>query len=78
KVVANKCDKLPSAVSLDEVCKKAAALFNIKEDEVFAVSAKKKNGFEKLKADIAGFLKGAMPQGSMTQGTKPQGDKVAR
>jgi GTP-binding protein len=57
KVVANKCDKLPCAVSLDEVCQKAAKLFNIKEDEVFAVSAKKKNGFEKLKADIAGFLK---------------------
>jgi GTP-binding protein len=57
KVVANKCDKLPSEVSLVQVCQKAAELFNIKEDEVFAVSAKQKNGFEKLKADIAGFLK---------------------
>ncbi|MDR2191360.1 MAG: ribosome biogenesis GTP-binding protein YihA/YsxC [Endomicrobium sp.] len=57
KVIANKCDKLPAAISLDEVCQKAAGLFEIKECEVFAVSAKKKNGFEKLKADIAGFLK---------------------
>jgi GTP-binding protein len=57
KIVANKCDKLPSSVGLDEVCQKAAGLFNIKEDDVFAVSAKKKNGFEKLKSDIDSFLK---------------------
>jgi GTP-binding protein len=57
KVVANKCDKLPAAVNTAEVCRKAAEVFEIKEDEVFAVSAKKKNGFEKLKSDIIGFLK---------------------
>ena len=56
KVVANKCDKLPAAVKLDEICQKAAELFNIKESEVFAVSAKKKNGFEKLKINISSFF----------------------
>jgi len=57
KVVANKCDKLPASVSLAEVCKKAAQAFETEENEIFAVSAKKKTGFEKLKADIANFLK---------------------
>jgi GTP-binding protein len=57
KIIANKCDKLPASVNLDEVCRKAAQAFEINKDEVFTVSAKKKNGFEKLKADIISFLK---------------------
>jgi len=58
KVVANKCDKLPASVALDEVCEKAAYIFDIEKEKIFAVSAKKRNGFEKLKADIIKNLEG--------------------
>jgi GTP-binding protein len=57
KIIANKCDKLPFGLSFDDIRVKTARCFEMKESEVFAVSAKQKNGFEKLKADISAFLK---------------------
>ncbi len=57
KIVANKFDKLPIGVKPEEVTGKIAELFKISENAVFTVSAKKRAGFEKLKADIVNFLK---------------------
>lgn len=57
KIVANKCDKLPLEVSSSEINNKVAELFNIKKENIFAVSAKKRSGFDKLKTDIIKFLK---------------------
>ncbi|MCL2335105.1 MAG: ribosome biogenesis GTP-binding protein YihA/YsxC [Endomicrobia bacterium] len=58
KIVANKCDKLPKEITADQLRAKAAGFFGVKEAEVFAVSAKKRNGFEALKTDVVSFLKG--------------------
>ncbi|MDR1941584.1 MAG: ribosome biogenesis GTP-binding protein YihA/YsxC [Endomicrobium sp.] len=57
KIIANKCDKLPSGSDFEEIRLKTIRCFEMKENEVFAVSAKQKNGFEKLRMDIAQFLK---------------------
>ncbi|MCL2485064.1 MAG: ribosome biogenesis GTP-binding protein YihA/YsxC [Endomicrobia bacterium] len=57
KVVANKCDKLPAAADLNEIQEKISQCFEIEKDFVFTVSAKKKNGFDKLKVDVVKFLK---------------------
>ena len=56
KIIANKCDKLPAAVS-GEAQVKTAEFFNIDKSCVYAVSAKKKYGFDKLKSDIETLLK---------------------
>ncbi|GHT36801.1 putative GTP-binding protein EngB [Endomicrobiia bacterium] len=56
KVVANKFDKIPSGVTEAEVKIKAAECFGIDESDVFTVSAKKRNGFDKLQVDIVKFL----------------------
>ncbi|GHT59344.1 putative GTP-binding protein EngB [Endomicrobiia bacterium] len=56
KIVANKFDKMPSGVTEAEVKIKAAECFDIDESDVFTVSAKKRNGFDKLQVDIVKFL----------------------
>jgi GTP-binding protein len=56
KVVANKCDKLPNGISQDEIQNKVAQYFNIDKSNTFAVSAKNKQGFDKLKLDVMQFL----------------------
>jgi GTP-binding protein len=56
KIAANKCDKIPE-VDMQEVENKTAQCFEIVKDDVFAVSAKQKNGIDKLKTDIIKFLK---------------------
>jgi GTP-binding protein len=57
KVIANKFDKMPSGVTETEINTKIAECFNIDKSNVFTVSAKKRNGFDKLRADIVEFLK---------------------
>ena len=57
KVAANKCDKLPSKADLSGLQEKIAQYFEIDKESVFAVSAKKKNGFDKFKADAVRFLR---------------------
>lgn len=57
KIVANKCDKLPAAADINELISKIAEFFEIPENDVFAVSAKKKNGINILKTDIIEHLK---------------------
>ena len=52
KIVANKCDKLPSQITPDQLRAKAADFFGIKESDVFAVSAKKNFGMDKLRNDV--------------------------
>ncbi|MDR1696469.1 MAG: ribosome biogenesis GTP-binding protein YihA/YsxC [Endomicrobium sp.] len=59
KIVANKCDKLPANVDLSELLEKISMYFEIDKEFVFAVSARKKTGFDKLKADAVKFLKQA-------------------
>ncbi|MCA6069595.1 MAG: ribosome biogenesis GTP-binding protein YihA/YsxC [Endomicrobium sp.] len=56
KIVANKCDKMPKGITEDEIQIKAAECFGIDKVNVFAVSAKKDNGFGKLRIDIVKFL----------------------
>lgn len=56
KIVANKCDKLPSTVSQDEVKDKILEIFKIATGNIFTVSAKRKNGFHLLHMDIINFL----------------------
>lgn len=57
KIVANKSDKLPKEIDLSQVQNKLAEIFDINDSFVFVVSAKKKNGFDKLKMDIIKFLR---------------------
>ncbi|MCL2800073.1 MAG: ribosome biogenesis GTP-binding protein YihA/YsxC [Endomicrobia bacterium] len=57
KVAANKCDKLPAGVDLAELQEKISQYFEIDKEFVFVVSAKKKNGFDKFKADVVKFLR---------------------
>ncbi|MDR2427156.1 MAG: ribosome biogenesis GTP-binding protein YihA/YsxC [Endomicrobium sp.] len=56
KIVANKCDKIPQ-VNMPEVENKISEYFEIDKKDVFAVSAKKRNGIDKLRNDIKLFLK---------------------
>ncbi|MDR1087065.1 MAG: ribosome biogenesis GTP-binding protein YihA/YsxC [Endomicrobium sp.] len=56
KVIANKCDKLPSDISQDEIQGKIAQYFGIDKSDTFVVSAKNKQRFDKLKTDIVKFL----------------------
>lgn len=56
KIVANKCDKIPDA-DMDAVENKVAQYFGTDKKDVFALSARRKKGIERLKTDIAGFLK---------------------
>jgi GTP-binding protein len=56
KVIANKCDKLPSNISQDEVQNKIVQYFGIDKSSTFAGSAKNKQGFDNLKMDIMQFL----------------------
>jgi GTP-binding protein len=56
KVVANKCDKIPQ-VDMEAVADKIAEYFEIEKKDVFAISAKRKTGADKLKADIISFIK---------------------
>jgi GTP-binding protein len=57
KIIANKFDKVPSGVTETEINIKIAECFNIDKSNVFTVSAKKRNGFDKLRTDIVKFLK---------------------
>ncbi|MDR1942148.1 MAG: ribosome biogenesis GTP-binding protein YihA/YsxC [Endomicrobium sp.] len=57
KIIANKCDKVPKDITEKEIKSKVGECFNIDESNVFAVSAKKRNGFNKLQEDIVKFLK---------------------
>ena len=56
KIVANKCDKIPDA-DMDAVENKVAQYFGTDKKDVFALSARRNKGIERLKTDIAGFLK---------------------
>lgn len=56
KIIANKCDKAPSSITEDEIQSKVAECFGIDKANVFTVSAKKNNGFGKLRTDIVKFL----------------------
>ncbi|AKL98292.1 ribosome biogenesis GTP-binding protein YihA/YsxC [Endomicrobium proavitum] len=56
KIVANKCDKI-SQPDLNEIIKKTAEIFEVGQNFVFAVSAKKNTGIDKFRADIVKFLK---------------------
>jgi GTP-binding protein len=56
KIIVNKSDKLPRAISQEEIKNKTTELFKIKLENIFTVSAKKRNGFDKLQLDIIKFL----------------------
>jgi GTP-binding protein len=56
KIAVNKCDKLPSSISQEEITNKTAEIFKIESANIFAVSAKQRNGFYKLQLDIIKFL----------------------
>jgi len=56
KVVANKIDKLPAAISAEDIRKKTSELFGVNKDDVFPVSARKNQGFEFLRRDIISFF----------------------
>ncbi|MDR1720942.1 MAG: ribosome biogenesis GTP-binding protein YihA/YsxC [Endomicrobium sp.] len=58
KIVANKCDKVPKNVTESVVRTKTAEYFAVADDrsKIFAVSAKKRDGFAELKTDIVKFL----------------------
>lgn len=56
KIIANKCDKLPSVVTMPEIQSETAKVFESEIENIFTVSAKQKNGFEKLRADVVKFL----------------------
>ncbi len=56
KIIANKCDKVPQTISEDEIQSKAAECFDTDKSNIFTVSAKKRNGFNKLKTDILKFF----------------------
>jgi GTP-binding protein len=56
KIIVNKCDKVPNIISQEEIKNKATELFKIDSENVFTVSAKKRNGFDKLQWDIIRFL----------------------
>jgi GTP-binding protein len=56
KIIANKCDRIPQNILEDEIRSKAAECFGTDKSNVFTVSAKKRNGFSGLKADILKFF----------------------
>jgi len=56
KVIANKCDKVPKNITADEIRNKVADCFTAGEAKVFAVSAKKRDGIDKLKTDVIEFF----------------------
>jgi GTP-binding protein len=56
KIIANKCDKVPRTISEDEMQSKMAEYFGTDKSNVFTVSAKKRNRFNKLKTDILNFF----------------------
>jgi GTP-binding protein len=56
KIIINKCDKVPQNISEDKILSRAAECFSADKSSVFTVSAKKRNGFSKLKADILKFF----------------------
>jgi GTP-binding protein len=56
KIITNKCDKVSQTISEDEIQSKAAECFGTDKSNVFTVSAKKRNGFNKLKTDILKFF----------------------
>jgi GTP-binding protein len=57
KIIANKCDKLPKLVSLDEVRDKLCSIFGLGSDDVFCVSAKKGMGVSAFRQYAKKFLK---------------------
>jgi GTP-binding protein len=56
KIIVNKCDKVPNIISQEKIKNKATELFKIGSENVFTISAKKRNGFDKLRSDIIRFL----------------------
>ncbi|MCL1972865.1 MAG: ribosome biogenesis GTP-binding protein YihA/YsxC [Endomicrobia bacterium] len=56
KIAANKCDKIPQ-VNMPEVENKIAEYFETDVKNVFAISARDKDGIDRLRADIEKFLK---------------------
>ncbi|MDR3049191.1 MAG: ribosome biogenesis GTP-binding protein YihA/YsxC [Elusimicrobiota bacterium] len=58
KVIANKSDKLNAAAQKEEMRDKLAEIFEIGASNIYIVSAKKKQGFDKLKQDINNYFNG--------------------
>jgi GTP-binding protein len=56
KIIANKCDKVPQSIPEGEIQSKTAECFGTDKSNVFTVSAKKRNKFNKLKTDILKFF----------------------
>ncbi|MDR2666291.1 MAG: ribosome biogenesis GTP-binding protein YihA/YsxC [Endomicrobium sp.] len=56
KIIANKCDKVPQNISENVIQLKIAEYFDTDKSKIFVVSAKKGNGFAKLKVDAVKFL----------------------
>ena len=56
KIIANKCDKVPQNISENAMQLKIAEYFGTEKSKIFVVSAKKGNGFTKLKVDAIKFL----------------------
>jgi GTP-binding protein len=56
KIIVNKCDKVPNIISQEEIKSKTTELFKIDSENVFTISAKKRNGFDNLQLDIIKFL----------------------
>ncbi|MDR0822548.1 MAG: ribosome biogenesis GTP-binding protein YihA/YsxC [Endomicrobium sp.] len=57
KVIANKADKLNAAAQKEEMQNKLAEIFDIAPANIYIISAKKKQGFDKLKQDINEYFK---------------------
>ena len=56
KIIANKCDKVPQNIGENAMQLKIAEYFGTEKSKIFVVSAKKGNGFTKLKVDAIKFL----------------------
>jgi GTP-binding protein len=56
KIIANKCDKISKIFIQNDIKNKTAKSFGIDRSNIFAVSAKKRNGFNELQFDIVKFL----------------------
>jgi GTP-binding protein len=56
KIIINKCDKVPQNIPEDKILSRAVECFGTDKSNVFTVSAKKRNGFSKLKTDILKFF----------------------
>lgn len=56
-IIANKCDKLPKALTSKEIAQKIAEIFEVECENIFCTSAKDRKSFDKLREKLSKFLK---------------------